>query len=94
MNVPEAVTNNVLGTRHLLELAAQHGAERFVMISSDKAVNPTSIMGVTKRIAELVVHDAAVTTENLLSASGSAMSWGAEGALCRCSRLRLPLAGR
>ncbi len=61
-NVPEAVTNNVLGTRNLVELAAQYDVERFVMISSDKAVNPTSIMGVTKRIAELVVHDAATTT--------------------------------
>ncbi len=60
-NVPEAITNNVLGTRNLVELAAQHDVERFVMISSDKAVNPTSIMGVTKRIAELVVHDMATT---------------------------------
>lgn len=62
-NVPEAVTNNVLGTRNLVELAAQYDAERFVMISSDKAVNPTSIMGVTKRISELIVHDAATTAD-------------------------------
>jgi FlaA1/EpsC-like NDP-sugar epimerase len=61
-NMPEAITNNVLGTRNLVELAAQHNVERFVMISSDKAVNPTSVMGVTKRIAELIVHDASVTS--------------------------------
>jgi FlaA1/EpsC-like NDP-sugar epimerase len=59
-NCIDAVTNNVLGTQTLVELAAHYGVERLVMISSDKAVNPTSVMGVTKRIAELVVYDAAI----------------------------------
>lgn len=62
MNPPEAVTNNVLGTRNLLNAAMAVGVERFVMISTDKAVNPTSIMGASKRTAELLVHDAARRT--------------------------------
>ena len=58
-NVEEAITNNVLGTQNVLRAAEQYGVERFIFISTDKAVNPTSIMGATKRLAELLVVGAA-----------------------------------
>jgi FlaA1/EpsC-like NDP-sugar epimerase/lipopolysaccharide/colanic/teichoic acid biosynthesis glycosyltransferase len=58
-NVEEAIINNVMGTHNVLRAAEQNGVERFVLISSDKAINPTSIMGATKRIAELLTQAAA-----------------------------------
>jgi FlaA1/EpsC-like NDP-sugar epimerase len=77
-NPVEGLRNNVFGTFMVASAAHQHGAERFVLISTDKAVNPTSIMGASKRIAELVLHTfesrtrfCAVRFGNVLGSQGS-----------------------
>lgn len=76
----EAVRNNVLGTKVVAEAASKNGVETFVMISTDKAVNPTSVMGCTKRVAEMFVQSmnsisetrfAAVHFGNVLGSRGS-----------------------
>lgn len=63
-NFVEAISNNVLGTKILVESAVRNSVKNFVLISTDKAVNPTSIMGASKRIAELIVLNYAKNFEN------------------------------
>ncbi|MEP6944697.1 MAG: nucleoside-diphosphate sugar epimerase/dehydratase [Acidobacteriota bacterium] len=80
LNSAEAIKNNVFATRLIGRLAGEYGSGDFVMISTDKAVNPTSIMGASKRIAEIVIQDlnrtydtkyVAVRFGNVLGSAGS-----------------------
>ena len=57
-NCIEAIENNVFGTRVIVEMCEKHNAERFMMVSTDKAVNPTNVMGATKRMCEMIVLSA------------------------------------
>jgi len=80
MNPVEAVKNNILATQSLGEMAVKHGVDRFVFISTDKAVHPVSIMGISKRLAEIALQGlnrrnrtqfSAVRFGNVLDSSGS-----------------------
>jgi FlaA1/EpsC-like NDP-sugar epimerase len=80
LNPGEAIKNNVMGTQNLADVADEYGTTNFVMISTDKAVNPTSIMGSSKRIAEMYVQDLSRTSKthfvtvrfgNVLGSDGS-----------------------
>jgi FlaA1/EpsC-like NDP-sugar epimerase len=79
-NPQEALKNNVMGTLNMVEMTIKCKADRFILISTDKAVNPTNIMGATKRVAEMLIQRAnawgstsfsAVRFGNVLGSEGS-----------------------
>ncbi len=80
-NCVEAVENNVFGTKNLVDLCEKYSAERFMMVSTDKAVNPTNVMGATKRMCEIIVKNASVNGKVKYSATRFGNVLGSAGSV-------------
>ena len=92
-NPSEAITNNVLGTKNLVDVSLKFNIQNFVLISTDKAVNPTSIMGASKRLAEMIVHNAAVSSGYRYCAVRFGNVLGSRGSVVKTFRKQLEKGG-
>ena len=92
-NCVEAIYNNVFGTRNLVELCEKYGAERFMMVSTDKAVNPTNVMGATKRMCEMIVQSASTHGKVKYSATRFGNVLGSAGSVIPLFRRQIANGG-
>jgi FlaA1/EpsC-like NDP-sugar epimerase len=92
-NPSEAITNNVLGTKNLVDVSLKFKIRNFVLISTDKAVNPTSIMGASKRLAEMIVHNAAIKSGYCYCAVRFGNVLGSRGSVVKTFKKQLEKGG-
>ena len=93
INAAEAVTNNILGTQHVVDAAIEAGVGRVVMISTDKAVRPTSVMGASKRVAEWLVLDAAGGKDQVFSVVRFGNVLGSRGSVVPLFKKQIEMGG-
>ena len=92
-NPEEALTNNVFGTKNVARAADKHGAKRFVMISTDKAVHPASVMGMSKRVAEMVVQSIGAASQTKFMAVRFGNVLGSRGSVVPTFRMQIAEGG-
>lgn len=92
-NCIEAVYNNVFGTKNLVDLCEEYHTERFMMVSTDKAVNPTNVMGATKRMCEMIVQSASTNGKVTYSATRFGNVLGSAGSVIPLFRRQIANGG-
>ncbi|HHY70527.1 MAG TPA: polysaccharide biosynthesis protein [Thermoanaerobacterales bacterium] len=93
LNATEAIKNNVFGTLNVAETADKYNAERFTLISTDKAVNPTNIMGASKRIAEIIIQMMSMKSKTVFSAVRFGNVLGSDGSVIPLFRKQIESGG-
>ncbi len=92
-NPIEAIRNNVWGTYQVADLAVNYGAKKFILVSTDKAVNPSNVMGATKRVAELIVGEFAAKAETDFAVVRFGNVLGSRGSLIPALKMQIQRGG-